>query len=157
MKIKDIDVYQTDWSWGHRMDKHLKDFSKGLFTLNFPCGKSKVGNVRVDILPELKPDIIADLKHPPFIDGAFECFICDPPYSLFNRFMWLLKLKDLSSGYFLLSTPKLAPVFRGFKRKIIWTSIKDKLFMRPWILYTRKKNLSYFFRRTPQTKISKFR
>ena len=148
-----IDVYQSNWSWGKNMDNHLKDFSHGLFTLNFPCGKSTAGNVRVDILPELKPDIVADLKHPPFVPGSFECFICDPPFSLFNHFKWLLPLKDLTTKYFLLSTPKLCPNFRGFKRKIIWTSVKDKLFVRPWILYTKKKNIPNFFRRTKQTKL----
>lgn len=136
------------------MDKHLKEFTHGLFTLNFPCGKSTVGDVRVDILPELKPDVIADLKHPPFRPGVFEVVICDPPFSIFNRFRWLLDLKDLTSKYFLLSTPKLSPRFKGFTRKVIWTSVKDKLFFRPWILYTRKKNLPFLFRRGRQEKLN---
>ncbi len=153
MKIKQIDVYQTNWSWGRNMDNHLKDFANNLYTLNFPCGKSTLGDVRADILPSLKPDIVCDLRHSPFRPGVFECVVCDPPFSLFNRFFWLIKLKDCCSKYFLLSTPKLAPNFRGFKRKILWTSVKDKLFLRPWILYTAKRNIPAFFHNKVQKKL----
>ncbi len=153
MKIKEIDVYQTNWSWGRNMDNHLKDFTHKLYTLNFPCGKSTLGDVRADILPSLKPDIVADLRYPPFRPGVFECMICDPPFSLFNHFLWLLNLKDIPTKYFLLSTPKLAPLFRGWKRKILWTSVKDKLFLRPWILYTKKRNIPYLFHNKVQKKL----
>ncbi len=129
------------------MDKKLFKFCEGKFTLNFPCGMSPVGDIRADILPELKPDVICDLKHPPFRAGSFDVVICDPPFSLFNRFRWLLPIKDLARSYFLLSTPKLAPLMRGFKREVLWTSVKDKLFLRPWLLYTKKnQNLPDFFK-----------
>ena len=142
-----IDVYQTNWSWGKDMDKKLAKFTRGMFTLNFPCGMSPVGDVRADILPELKPDIICDLLHPPFRPGVFDCVICDPPFSLFNHFKWLFPIKDACTKNFDLSTPKLATNMKGFKREVKWTSVRDKLFMRPWILYTKKnQNLPDFFK-----------
>ncbi len=128
------------------MDKWLWRRTKKYFTLNFPCGKSQVGDVRADIDPAMNPDVVADVLHPPFVPGSFEFVICDPPYSIFNRFKWMLHVKDLCTKYFLISTPKLCPIMRGFSRVIFATFARDKLFLRPWILYTKKNlNLPDFF------------
>jgi len=133
-----IEFIKSNWSWGNNIDKKLIRKTRPYFTINFPCGKSRAGNIRVDIDKTLKPDIIADLKYPPFIPGCCEVLICDPPFSMFNKFRWLLPLKDLCTKFMILSTPKLCPIFKGFKR-IIWYSIaNDKLFLRPWIMYTKK-------------------
>lgn len=141
-----FDVYKPRWSWGKNVDRELKKRIKNLYTLNFPCGNSPIGDVRADIDPQHKPDIICSLTHPPFRPGSFECLISDPPFSMFSSFRWLLRLKDLTTKYFILSTPKICPSFRGFTRDVRWTSANDKLFLRPWIEYKKKDlNLEEFF------------
>lgn len=44
-KIGNIQVYQVNWSWNKDVDKWLRKISIGR-TLNFPCGMSKVGDVK---------------------------------------------------------------------------------------------------------------
>jgi len=136
-----VEFIKSNWSWGDTMDKKLIRKTRPYFTLNFPCGRSKAGDIRADIDKEHKPDVIADLKNPPFKPGSFEVLICDPPYSMFNRFKWLLPLKDLCTKFMILSTPKLCPIFKGFKR-VVWYSVaNDKLFLRPWILYSKNNQI----------------
>lgn len=52
------------------------------------CGKSLLGDVRVDIDKENSPDIICDAADmSEFIsDGEFDTVLCDPPYS--GKFQW---------------------------------------------------------------------
>ncbi len=54
-------------------------------TLHVCCGKSQLGDVRVDIDPELKPDIVADYRNLPIKDNAFSHTICDPPWGKTER------------------------------------------------------------------------
>ena len=43
-------------------------------------GMAEIGT-RVDINPELEPDVVADAHDLPFEDNSFDCVILDPPYS----------------------------------------------------------------------------
>lgn len=45
------------------------------------CSGSMKSGVRVDIRPEVSPDIIADCRSVPLPDGSFDAIMCDPPYS----------------------------------------------------------------------------
>lgn len=63
-------------------------FEKRLFKLyNYPekilhpfGGKAEYG-LKVDINPEVNPDIVADAHSLPFDDNSFDFVLCDPPYS----------------------------------------------------------------------------
>ena len=62
-------------------------FEKRLFQIYKPAmilqpfgGKAEKG-LRVDINPEVGPDIIADAGFLPFKDESFDFVLCDPPYS----------------------------------------------------------------------------
>lgn len=46
------------------------------------CSGSMKTGLRVDIRPEMKPDIIADCRHVPLPDESVEFILADPPYSL---------------------------------------------------------------------------
>lgn len=48
--------------------------------LHLCSGSLRVG-VRVDIRPEMKPDIVADCRNVPLPDESFDWIMADPPYS----------------------------------------------------------------------------
>lgn len=69
----------------------IEDILQSLFvgkTLHVCCGKSRLGDVRLDLDPNNNPDIICDasnMKH--FVaDDEFETVLCDPPYN--GQFQW---------------------------------------------------------------------
>lgn len=74
--------------------------------LNFPCGTSRLGDLRVDIDPTVGPDAIADLESPPFDDKSFDTVYCDPPYSMhaFDRNQWVRELWDVARQRLVLQT-----------------------------------------------------
>lgn len=45
------------------------------------CSGSMVTGVRVDVRPEVNPDIVADCRSVPLPDGSFDYILADPPYS----------------------------------------------------------------------------
>lgn len=45
------------------------------------CSGSMVTGVRVDIRPEMNPDIVADCRNVPLPDESFDFILADPPYS----------------------------------------------------------------------------
>jgi len=46
-----------------------------------PFGGMAEYGVRVDLRPEVEPDVVADAHDLPFEDGSFDCVVLDPPYS----------------------------------------------------------------------------
>jgi hypothetical protein len=55
-------------------------------SLHVCCGLSKLGNVRLDLDPNVNPDVIADASKLPFSDNSFDTVLCDPPYN--GKFQW---------------------------------------------------------------------
>jgi hypothetical protein len=55
------------------------------YTLHICCGKSLLGDVRLDLF-EQGVDVRADAARLPFPDDAFDCVLADPPYS--GVFRW---------------------------------------------------------------------
>ena len=55
-------------------------------TLHVCSGKSHLGDVRLDLDPEVSPDLRGDAARLPFPDGAFSTVLCDPPYN--GKFRW---------------------------------------------------------------------
>ena len=43
-------------------------------------GKAEYG-IRMDINPEVEPDIVGDAHNMPFLNNTFDFVLCDPPYS----------------------------------------------------------------------------
>lgn len=69
--------------------KSIEDYLESLFigqTLHVCCGKSLLGNVRLDLDPENNPDIICDAARITLPDNSFETVLCDPPYN--GKFQW---------------------------------------------------------------------
>ena len=108
-------LYQVNWSWSEDLDQVLEKKFKGLSILNFPCGKSRIG-LRADLDPSVNPDITADLFMPLeyFKPSSFDVVICDPPFQYYNKFKWVLEIKDIAAKYFVLCTPCQFYTFKGF-------------------------------------------
>lgn len=73
--------------WNDSIENVISELFIGR-TVHVCCGKSLLGNVRVDFDPMNKPDIVCDAANmKEFIsDNEFETVLCDPPYS--GRFQW---------------------------------------------------------------------
>ena len=130
-------TYQVNWSWKKDVDFILLKKFKDKTILNFPCGKSRIG-VRADIDPNVEPQIIDDLMDPHFKSYSYDVVICDPPFSYYNKFKWLLKLSNIAKEYFVISTPCIFYSFKGFSDpEIIATRQKGNLFLRFFFIYKR--------------------
>ena len=55
-------------------------------SLHVCCGKSMLGDIRLDADPSHDPDVIADAAELPFADKSFESVLCDPPYN--GKMQW---------------------------------------------------------------------
>lgn len=71
--------------------------------LNFPCGESTIGDVRVDRDPDRDPDIVADIYNPPFPPRSFDTVYFDPPFD----FMWKTGWQGLVEGVWKLADDRL--------------------------------------------------
>lgn len=63
--------------------KDVEDFLGTLLienTLHICCGKSKLGNIRLDLY-EPDVDIIGDMSRLPFANQSFDTVLIDPPYN----------------------------------------------------------------------------
>jgi hypothetical protein len=130
-------TYQVNWSWNKDIDFILLKKFKDKKILNFPCGKSKIG-IRADIDPSVNPEIIADLMNPKFKPLSYDVLICDPPFSYYQKFKWLLKLSNIAKEYLVICTPCIFYSFKGFSDpEIIATRKKGNLFVRFFFIYKR--------------------
>jgi hypothetical protein len=67
----------------------VEDFLRTLLIprcLHVCCGKSLLGDVRLDADATNSPDVIGDAANLPFDDGSFESVLCDPPYN--GKMQW---------------------------------------------------------------------
>ena len=136
MKYK---LYQVNWSYtdGTGTNESIADYCIGK-VLNFCCGKSKLGDVRVDLLQGLKPDVIADVYHFPFRRNSFDTVMLDPPFEYYGRFRWLNKFSNIAGKRLILCTPQIAYRFRKFLLKEIIAVVTHTYYTRLWYIYDRK-------------------
>lgn len=128
-------VFKTEWPWPKSVETWLRTKVIGS-CLHLCCGNSHIG-FRADIRPEVKPDIILDARWPPFKPGSFDTVICDPPWSWYCSFSWILRIKDLARRRLILSGP-IMDLTRMCKNADveIWLLSGGKIFLRPFYIYT---------------------
>lgn len=71
--------------------KDIEEFLSSLFigrTIHVCCGKSLLGDVRLDLDKDNKPDIVCDASNMVgFVrNNEFDTVLCDPPYN--GKFQW---------------------------------------------------------------------
>lgn len=104
------DVVRATWIDRPDVRRWLR---QNLFTgrvLNFPCGRSGIGDVTADIDPSNDPDIVADLLDYPHNFGPFDTVYCDPPFSFYRQesHNWIKALWDITAERLILKTKNSA-------------------------------------------------
>jgi len=98
MKSRKVKLRQA-WIWKRGEELFYRSKIIG-YCLHVCCGKSKLGDVRVDLYPQDKATSKADYRHLPFRDLSFDTVICDPPWgkseALDKGLRWLLELKRVA-------------------------------------------------------------
>ena len=69
------------WVWNESVNDFIKDKIKG-YSLNACAGKSKLGDVKIDLDPADRTVIKADMKKLPFENETFDTVIQDPPWKI---------------------------------------------------------------------------
>ena len=101
-------ILQESWVWEKEVDDFVRQRMKG-YSLNVPCGKSKLGDVRVDLEQHDSKTRIADMKDLPFETNTFDTVISDPPwkigfYDRFRQFFELVRVAKVDGTIILNST-----------------------------------------------------
>jgi ubiquinone/menaquinone biosynthesis C-methylase UbiE len=65
--------------WPKDVEKFLESQLVG-FTLHICCGKSKLGDIRLDLYEPIV-DIIGNMERLPFANESFDTVLIDPPYN----------------------------------------------------------------------------
>jgi len=91
----------------------------------------------------MNPDVICSVKKPPFRKGSFETVICDPPFSLYNKFKWVHNLALLCKKRVILSHPLFnINLKKGFRRQLYATDIGG-FFLRLWSIHDKTELANY--------------
>jgi 16S rRNA G966 N2-methylase RsmD len=128
------------WSWPEDVEKWLRSQAIG-FSLNMPCGSSKVGSIRVDLDKTVKPDIVADLKHPPFLPQSFDMVICDPPFNFYNRFKWIRRIEVLAKNRLIFSSPLVSIKLRNWSKSFHIIETAGKPMLRLFCIFDRENKV----------------
>jgi len=95
--------YRHSWRWTLDEELLFRSLSIG-FVLHVCCGESEIGDIKVDLFSS-NCDVKADVRKLPFRPLSFDTVICDPPWALYNKFKWVLKLNQLARERLILITP----------------------------------------------------
>ena len=137
--MEQIQKFRANWQHKRNSDKLLQGLCDEGSTLNLCCGKSQIGDLRIDIDPTVKPDLVADIFNLPSLE-QFDNVIMDPPYSYYGKIKWLFPLARLARKRFIISTPQMSIRLRGMKRSI-YVVDDGMMYLRIWQVYDRFQEL----------------
>lgn len=80
-------MFREAFLWEKEVEDFVRENAKG-YTLNVPCGQSKIGNERLDIDPNLSMREAYDMfkQKLPYKDNTFDTVISDPPWKVGHYF-----------------------------------------------------------------------
>jgi len=102
-------MYRAEWRDGEDVERWLSRMATGR-TLCFPCGSMLWGDVRADIDAQHDPDVLADIRDPPFDYREFDTVYCDPPYSMCRYdsvYDFVLPLWDVADERLIVNMPNI--------------------------------------------------
>lgn len=75
--------------------------------------------------------------YPPFKNGSFDTVVCDPPFSMFNRFRWVIDLAELAKKRYIISHGSHCIRLKRVWRKTIYATEVDgaSAFLRLWSFF----------------------
>ena len=74
-----VTLFKPAWVWCEREEKLYSRLLRG-FTLHCCSGYSELGDIKLDINPDFRPTLVADIHYLPFRSQVFDTLICDPPW-----------------------------------------------------------------------------
>jgi len=129
--MKKIRKLKIEWLWSSSEEKFYSNLCIGK-TLHVCCGKSKLGDVRVDIKPQDKDVRFMDYRNLEFPDLSFDTVICDPPWAkteaVDKGLKWLHELSRVARKkiiiihhhFFTIKNFKLTEAYCVRYRGILW-------------------------------------
>jgi hypothetical protein len=93
--MADFPAIQEAWIWPDSIERWVRERAEGR-TLHVCCGRSTLGDVRVDADPDNDPDIIGDAKRLPVEPATFDTGVIDPPWTVnvFDRPDWFFPVVE---------------------------------------------------------------
>jgi len=114
-------VYKKEYKDPQWLKDIVKEYLKPK-SLNLCCGMSKFGDVRVDIDPKVKPDVVADMWdiNKMFDRASFDSIYCDPvweaiPIKKRYKLMWIIRDLLKADGIFIWNCNWGFPNLKGYK------------------------------------------
>lgn len=104
------------WVWRFSEESLIHRLLKGR-VLHVCCGRSQVGDIRVDLDPDLRPDVVADMFYLPFRRGFFDTAVMDPPWEQWDL-RYLYELRDVANRVILVHMT--VPRFKGMRLLECW-------------------------------------
>ena len=90
-----VTLFKRAWIWSESEEKLYAKLCIGS-TLHLCSGYSELGDVRLDVLEDSKPTVVADVHYLPFRGFSFDTIIIDPPWHGPKNWMkWELMVKDM--------------------------------------------------------------
>ena len=89
-------LFKANWHWPKRVEEIIKKKIKG-YSLHVCCGVSRLGDVKIDLLPQSKDVIKGDVRNLPFRPNTFDTVLCDPPWHMPYHLRWklLFEIRDV--------------------------------------------------------------
>lgn len=135
-------LLQANWIHPANTERWLRRMAIGS-TLNVCCGKSLIGDVRVDLSPESSRTEEGDLFNLRFSPLSFDTVICDPPFSYYvtgeNRFRWIQDLARISRKRLIISV-KANSIYvgrRNWTRRLFYME-DNAMFLRLFWVFDRR-------------------
>jgi len=79
--MKKETILKKSWVWNESVENFIKEKIKG-YSLNVCSGMSDLGDKKIDLDPQDKSIIKADMKNLPFEDETFDTVFSDPPWKI---------------------------------------------------------------------------
>lgn len=91
-----VTLFKKAWVWSESEEKLYRKLCVGS-TLHLCSGYSLLGDTKLDINHDMKPDVVADVHYLPFKSLSFDTVIIDPPwYGPQNWMKWERIWKEIT-------------------------------------------------------------